>query len=118
MTLGELLKGARTRATKTLREIEALTGISNGYLSQLESDAIGQPSPNHLLKLSEAYGLPYGQLMEAAGYTVPVISRASDDAHVLVRAFPSLEELTADDRQKIEAYIQDLRDARRARSPG
>ena len=67
MTLGRTLRTARLSLGKTLREIESMTGISNGYLSQLESDAIKQPSPHHLYKLASAYGLDYALLMESAG---------------------------------------------------
>jgi hypothetical protein len=39
------LKGSRIRAGfKTLREVEEITGISNAYLSQLESGKINNPS--------------------------------------------------------------------------
>lgn len=118
MTLGQLLKAARKRSGKTLREVERLTGISNGYLSQLESDAIRQPSPNHLHRLADVYAIPYAHLMESAGYAVAVVAASADiPAHKMPVSFPGLDELTESERQKIQAYIEDLRDARRARLP-
>lgn len=112
MTLGHILKSARTRLGKTLREVEAATGISNGYLSQLESDRIKQPSPRHLFELAGALSLEYGELMRSAGYVTPAssIGRRSPAAEL-----PGLEQLTEDERAKVLAYIQDLRDAREGR---
>ena len=134
MTLGVLLKSARTRQGKTLRQVEALSGISNGYLSQLESDAIQQPSPRHLEKLAQIYEVSYASLMESAGYAVPVVATADGTSASAIASrsrsvrrvarsgavgsyvpFPGLDELTDEDRRKIQAYIDDLKAARRAR---
>lgn len=113
----QLLKSARSKAGKTLRELEAITGISNGYLSQLESGSVRQPSPNHLLKLADALHSDYAVLMKSAGYSLPAeVATASESAES--RRFSGLEELTEEDRAKIQAYIDDLRDARRVRSGG
>lgn len=115
MTLGRLLKSTRIELGKTLREIESATGISNGYLSQLESDTVKQPSPNHLHKLAEVYGLDYGRLMELVGYVAArKVGAVAERAPKY--AFADLDELTEEDRRKIQAYIEDLRDARRVRA--
>ena len=44
---GEFLKSARKAKRLTLREVEQKTGISNAYLSQLESGKVKQPSARH-----------------------------------------------------------------------
>ena len=115
MKLGPLLRSTRLALGKTLREVESATGISNGYLSQLESDAVKQPSPHHLHKLSDFYHLDYANLMELVGYVAPRPVAASNTAERATN-FPGLDELTEEDRKKIEAYIEDLRDARRVRA--
>ncbi|MCL4552330.1 MAG: helix-turn-helix domain-containing protein [Candidatus Marsarchaeota archaeon] len=69
--LGVYLLSARERKHLTLRAVERATGISNPYLSQLESGKIQQPSPGMLYKLSEVYGVPYNDVLELAGYPVP-----------------------------------------------
>jgi HTH-type transcriptional regulator, competence development regulator len=99
---------------KSLREIERIVGISNGYLSQLESDSIKQPSPNHLRRLANAYELNYSTLMELAGYGAPQIGEA-DAPSTGGLVFGSPNDLTEEDLQKVRAYIRDLRDARRVR---
>lgn len=117
MKLGQLLRSTRLALGRTLREVESATGISNGYLSQLESDAVKQPSPNHLHKLADFYRLDYAYLMELAGYVAPRRVAASHGGGAPVN-FPGLDELTEEDRKKIQAYIEDLRDARRVRAMG
>ena len=112
--LGQTLKEARLALRRTLREVESATGVSNGYLSQLESGMIRHPSPNHLHKLSNYYRLNYGSLMQLAGY-VPAREVSAADVREPTATFAGLEELTEEDKRKIQAYIQDLRDARRVR---
>lgn len=112
MTLGQMLKSARTRLGRTLRELEGSTGISNGYLSQLESDRIKQPSPRHLFKLADTLGLEYHSLMLVAGYVTPTDNIGQ---RTIGGELPGLEQLTEEERAKVTAYIQDLRDARQGR---
>lgn len=114
MTLGQVLKARRGSLGKTLRDVETLTGISNGYLSQLESDAVKQPSPNHLYKLASTYGLEYARLMELAGY-VPARHIGAALSEDNAETFRGIDELTDEDKRKIQQYIEDLRDARRVR---
>jgi transcriptional regulator with XRE-family HTH domain len=68
---GEYFKALRGAKGLTLRDVEKETDISNAYLSQLESGKIKQPSPTHLYKLAELYGVEYELLMEKVGYPVP-----------------------------------------------
>lgn len=67
--LGSVLRSARLEKGLSLRRVESDTGISNGYLSQLETGRAVQPSPHLLRKLSDLYGMPYESLMRAAGYS-------------------------------------------------
>jgi transcriptional regulator with XRE-family HTH domain len=68
---GEYIKALRESKGLTLRDVEKKTEVSNGYLSQLESSKIKQPSPATLSKLAELYGVKYEVLMEKVGYPVP-----------------------------------------------
>jgi len=73
MKLQELLAEARRMKGVSLREVERATGISNAYLSQMETGAVAEPSPNKLHALAEYYGMSYGALMNACGYAVPTV---------------------------------------------
>jgi len=66
--LGELLADARARRKLTLRAVQDIVGISNAYLSQLETGKVQSPSPVVLHKLSELYELPYATVLELASY--------------------------------------------------
>ena len=56
----------RLRNTRTLRQVQADTGISNAYLSNLESGA-KRPGVKILTKLAGYYRFPLGELLQAAG---------------------------------------------------
>ena len=62
--LGTLLADARKRKRLTLRAVQEAVGISNAYLSQLETAKVQSPSPIVLHKLSELYGIPYATVMQ------------------------------------------------------
>ena len=62
------LRNLRLARRLTLRDIEEASGVSNPYLSQLETDKIAEACPDVLHKLAPVYGVPYETLMEKAGY--------------------------------------------------
>ena len=77
-TFGSGLKVARELAGLSLREVEAATGISNAYVSQLESNKVRRPSVFFLTKLATLYGINRDQLLaslpdmaQLPGYIVP-----------------------------------------------
>ena len=62
--IGQLLK--TLRGTRTLRQVEADTGITNAYLSNLES-GLKKPGIRTLTKLSRYYSVPIDHLIHVAG---------------------------------------------------
>lgn len=103
--LGSLLADARRRLGLTLRELEAQVGVSNAYLSQLESGKVREPSPVMLHKLAEVLGLAYADLMEAAGYPVPGRPSAAGSTGLAARIGPT----TDDEQEALVEYLQFLR---------
>jgi transcriptional regulator with XRE-family HTH domain len=69
--LQDLLAEARRAKAVSLRTVERATGISNAYLSQMESGVVAQPSPKKLLALAEYYNVSYDLLMSSCGYVPP-----------------------------------------------
>lgn len=69
-SLGQYLLAVRENKQLSLRAVEKAVGISNAYLSQLESGKIKQPSPSILHKLAEFYEISYSEVMKFAGYPV------------------------------------------------
>lgn len=66
-SLGDKLQELRALAGFTLKQVEEATGVSNAYLSQLETGKIIKPSANVLWKLSQIYYVSIDVLLHAAG---------------------------------------------------
>ena len=87
-----------------------MTGISNAYLSQLESGKINRPSPVDLRKLCELYGLDYTLAMEYAGYPLPEGVRASTQHQ---RFLARLGQMTEADEEALVDFMDYLRSKKR-----
>lgn len=96
-TLGDILKEHRNLSGLTLRQIQEATGISNAYLSQLESNKIKKPSINFIYKLANIYGIDLDDLMVAAGFF---------DKKLMPTAQWGI---TPDEEQKLLDYLKFLR---------
>jgi transcriptional regulator with XRE-family HTH domain len=109
-TLGQYLRNLRQARQLTLREVEDASGVSNPYLSQLETDKIAKPSPHVLHKLAPVYGASYETLMEKAGYLSRPAPGATPAAKRAGRlpAF-SKDELTAQEEEALLEYLAFLR---------
>jgi len=66
--LGQAIKTARKSLGITLRELEEATGISNAYLSQIETGRIKGPSGKMLYRISQLLLLDFDSLMVMAGH--------------------------------------------------
>jgi transcriptional regulator with XRE-family HTH domain len=64
--LGALLRAQRMSAELSLRELSALTNISNAYLSELER-GMHEPSLRVLRSIASALGLQLGPMLASAG---------------------------------------------------
>lgn len=83
--IGQLLK--TLRGTKTLRQVEADTGITNAYLSNLES-GLKKPGIRTLTKLSRYYSVPIDHLVHVAGLEAEVPQPDGEDSVLdIQRAF-------------------------------
>lgn len=102
--LGQFLKSLREDKALTLRAVEEATGISNAYLSQLESDKIKQPSPIILHKLCDVYETSYSVLLKLAGYPVP----GNTEAHTSSLA-ARIGPVTDREENAIVEYLEFLR---------
>jgi len=66
---GDFLKKLRARKGVSLKKVEEETGISNAYLSQLETGERRRlPKPDRLKALANYYNVSIQQLLEKAGY--------------------------------------------------
>ncbi len=104
--LGEFLKAVREDKGLTLRAVENAAGVSNAYLSQLESNKIKQPSPMVLHKLSGVFDIPYAKLLSLAGYPVPDANvNLADDLRVSAR----IGQVSVEEEDALVEYLEFLR---------
>jgi transcriptional regulator with XRE-family HTH domain len=108
--LEKLLAEARRAKGVSLRQVERATGVSNAYLSQMETGQVAEPSPRKLQALAEYYDLPYEALMNSCGYSAslsdagsPRQGRAADE-----RKFMG-EDLTAEESAALAKFLSELR---------
>lgn len=93
----------------SLRDLEASTGISNGYLSQLESGRAGAPSPRIIQKLCTTLDYPYVDLMRVAGHLSAAPAQLEEQVlHLRDRAV-SLAGLSDADQESLLLFIEMLR---------
>jgi transcriptional regulator with XRE-family HTH domain len=98
-----------------LREVEERTGISNAYLSQIESGRIKEPSPRILHRLADLYGESYAELLELAGYPVPDREEARRQGDSSSHAHGRLGSVTREEEAELLEYLKFMR-ARSRRS--
>lgn len=106
-TLGQVLKSAREKLNKTLRDVQESTGISNPYLSQLENDKIKNPSANMLYKLSSVYELELDSLLAAAGIIVKKKETKQTEAQKKIAFYA--DRLNSDEEKEVLDFIEYLK---------
>ncbi|QLG13482.1 helix-turn-helix transcriptional regulator (plasmid) [Deinococcus sp. D7000] len=105
--LGTELRRLRQLHALTLKDIERSTGISNAYLSQVETGRIEKPSPDKLYKLAELYQVSYDHLMQTAGY---IVEKQTDQHRSLAgAAMSTLQGLTPEEEEALAEYLTFLR---------
>ena len=105
--LGPYLKTIREANALSLREVERKSGISNAFISQMESGKVKQPSPVILYKLAELFGVPYESLMALAGYPVP--SSLTPESRSASAVFRRFGEITPTEETDLLDYLAFLR---------
>ena len=72
--LGDNIRNIRKNNNKTLKDVADLTGLSVGYLSQLERNTI-EPSLSALRKIAKALGVPVYIFMEEDNNTNHLLTK-------------------------------------------
>ena len=86
---GEFMHTQRKLAKLSLRELAALTDVSNAYLSQLER-GLHAPSVKVLKSLADAFNLSAETVLEQAGLLDDEPSSTPVDAEAAIKADPRL----------------------------
>lgn len=96
--LGQFIRSQRKLAQLTLRELAALTDLSNAYLSQIER-GLHQPSMTVMKSLADAFELSTETLLEQAG----ILDDEADPSHgsEVVRAIRADARLTPTQKEAL-----------------
>lgn len=70
---GSTLRILRTEAGLGLRELAQRIGVSGAYLSRVENGRDAAPTPDRLIAIADALGLPRAVLLELARQTGPAV---------------------------------------------
>lgn len=108
--LAQLLRRLRASKTEdgrpaTLRVVSAKTGISNAYLSQLESGEAARPSPEKLHALADYYEVPYESLMREAGYIRRAAEGEAPDVSAFEMQLMSMK-LNPDEQDQVVRFVE------------
>ena len=90
VTIGAVLRAARSVRGLSSTETARGAGISPAYLSRLENDAVKRPSPGVLHRLGEVLKVPYSELMTLVGYRVSDADDVADPARLDATIFTDL----------------------------
>ena len=107
LKLSQYLRALREAKGLSLRQVEGKSGISNAFISQMESGKVKQPSPIMLYKLAELYGVSYESLMELAGYPSP--SAFTTEPRSASAVFRRFGEITPTEETELLDYLAFLR---------
>lgn len=111
-SIGLKLKELRIVKQLSLREVEKATqnGVSNAYLSQIESGKVKQPSPHILNHLAEVYEVDYKELLAAAGYIRPALGDKKVKPSGV--AFFNQQDISEEEKRELLDYLQFIRNKR------
>lgn len=76
-SLGSFIRMQRQLAQLSLREMAAMTAVSNAYLSQVERN-LHQPSLKVMQSIADALQIPTADLLRQAGITTPEPADTAD----------------------------------------
>jgi transcriptional regulator with XRE-family HTH domain len=88
--LGSFIRAQRQMANLSLRELSAMTEVSNPYLSQIER-GLSEPSARVLTSIAQALNLSAEALFAQAGL-MPTTQRDDDATETALRVDPRLTE--------------------------
>jgi len=116
--LGELIRAQREAAKLSLRDLAALTNVSNPYLSQIER-GLHEPSVRVLRSIADALGLSAETLLASAGLVGDDGSAAARPVAppTVEQAIESDERLTREQRRALVGVYRSYLDANASSAP-
>lgn len=85
MAIGQEIKKTRKKKQLTLNELAKKSGVSQPYLSQLETGKNNNPTSDTLIKIAKGLDIPYIELLQKAGYIDDKDMEVMDDAENILK---------------------------------
>ena len=105
--LGAYIRAKRSDRDFSVRRLGELAGISHTEVKRIEDGVRKQPSPQVLRSIASALGVPYEEIMAAAGYI-----EHQENAVVAAQASDT-DDLTEDELAKVKEYINFIKSQRK-----
>lgn len=75
MTLGELIRAGRKKEGMSLRQLAAVTGITDVAISQIETGSVKSPAFHRVIRLAKVLNIP---LRRAAETDDPYVAKPAE----------------------------------------
>lgn len=110
--LGTFIKKKRTEKGMSIRRLAELSDISHTEVKRIEDGLRKQTSPQVLRSIASAIGVPYEELMAAAGYIdEPVVKTENSTVSAGIK---DTEDLNQEEIDQVNKYIAFLKSQRKS----
>jgi nitrogen PTS system EIIA component len=118
MHFGAALRILRTDAGLSLRRLAEQVGVSNAYLSRVEHGHDAPPTPDRLVSIARALGVPPSLLLDLAHKVDPSIAGYLERVPSAAALFLDIAraDLTATDLARVKAFVDSEFPSRRSPS--
>lgn len=113
MNLGEYISLKRKEKGWSQRELAAASNISNAEISRLESGKRKEPSPSVLKEIAKALGVPFEELLQAAGILDDALIEKGKEFVAARSDHPIPDDLTAEELAEVRKFVDYLLSKRR-----
>ena len=105
---GEVLRQIRKEKKLSLRDVEKITGVSNAYLSQIESGKRNIPTIAVMLRLAKGYGITEEEMVQLS--IIDFFEKVKESPKNIVTKEPIFNEKTGETelREVYDPYIHEL----------
>ena len=109
--LGTYIKEKRTEKGLSIRRLAELAAISHTEVKRIEDGLRKQTSPQVLRSIASALGVPYEDLMAAAGYIDE--PTAETESGTVATGIKDTEDLSQEEIEQVNQYIAFLKSQRK-----
>lgn len=109
--LGTYIKEKRTEKGLSIRRLAELANISHTEVKRIEDGLRKQTSPQVLRSIASALGIPYEELMTAAGYIDGPATEIAEGT--VATGIKNTEDLSQEEIDQVNQYIAFLKSQRK-----